>query len=343
MSSPLRPLLFCLLLLICFCADLGQARVTRPNHRYYRRNPEDVPTACVIIITRNEWPLIRSSVLHHGDLFGFENVHVIDNSDDPIVIDYLEKAASKYDVSVTFSTVGLGDLGDEITTAMLSKRHLCDFFFKLDTDEFLAVHDEATKSVLVDKSTFLRSLQKLPVDGQKYEISQRMEVMVQDTCEDPTLATNFYPLDRSGHMSKFFFLSKSLLMIDLGSHNGRIDPAINQTYAHPSDIMILHFHNKCHDTYIRNMKEALASQGIFSLSDTPEKLKVALEPYKDKFLNGCNVLNCHKMADLYSYLNDPVGHSKRYKKLSSDPMKGVTTITGLREKVLALSSLELMP
>ena len=288
----------------------------------------------MIIITKNEWPLIRSSVLHHGDLVGFENVHVINNSDDPVVINFLESAASRYDVSVTFTSFGLGtDLENEIATAMLSRRHLCDFFFKLDTDEFLAVHDDATNSVLVDKSTFLRSLQKLPVDGQKYEISHRAEVMAQDTCEDPALATNFHPLQIGG-MSKFFFFSKSLLMIDLGTHNGRIDPALNQAHAHATDIMLLHFNNKCYDTYIRNMKEALASQGIFSLSDTPEKIKVALEPYKDRFLSSCGMINCHKMADLYRYLNDPVEHSESYK--TKDPE--AITITALRDKMLALSS-----
>ena len=343
MCSPQRSLLICLLLLICFCANVGHARVRRPNHKHYHRNPEDVPTACVIIITRNEWPLIRPSVLHHGDLVGFENVHVIDNSDDPIVIDFLEKAASTYDISVTFSSTGLGNLGDEITTAMLSRRHLCDFFFKLDTDEFLAVHNNATNTALVDKITFQKSLKKLPVDGQKYEISHRVEVMVQKTCEDPTLAITFYPLDRSGHMGKFFFLSTSLLMIDLGAHKGRIDPALNQTYAHATDIMLLHFHNKCYDTYIRNMKEALASQGIFSLSNNSDEIKAALEQYKDKFLISCSMMNCHKMVDLYSYLNDPVGHSNRYKELSINPMEGVMTITGLRKKVLALSSPEFMP
>lgn len=147
----------------------------------------------MIVITRNEWTLIRSSVLHHGDLVGFQNVHIIDNSDD-IATDFLEKAASKFGISVTFSSIGLSDeKAHESTAAMLSKRHLCDFFFNLDTDEFLAVHSEATNTVSVDKNTFEQSLKRLTVDGHKYEISRRAEVMVQETCEDPVLATNFHP------------------------------------------------------------------------------------------------------------------------------------------------------
>jgi hypothetical protein len=48
-----------------------------PRGATHLRPTCDRRTACAILMTKNEWPTLRSWVLHHGDLLGFENVHII--------------------------------------------------------------------------------------------------------------------------------------------------------------------------------------------------------------------------------------------------------------------------
>lgn len=48
------------------------------------------------VMSRNEYPLIQSWVLYHGDRFGFENLHILDGSDDVKQIEFLKTMQVKY-------------------------------------------------------------------------------------------------------------------------------------------------------------------------------------------------------------------------------------------------------
>ena len=93
-----------------FGQALSEIHARRRHAHRYRvgqepRNHQDTTAtihprkACAILMTKNEWPTLRSWVLHHGDLLGFENVHVIDNSDDARAADYLHRAIANYGIS----------------------------------------------------------------------------------------------------------------------------------------------------------------------------------------------------------------------------------------------------
>ena len=47
--------------------------------RIRRAHPGD-RVLCLLLLTKDDWPTVRSSVLHHGHLVGFEHLYVLDGS-----------------------------------------------------------------------------------------------------------------------------------------------------------------------------------------------------------------------------------------------------------------------
>lgn len=77
----------------------------------------------VIVITRNEWPMIKSWVLYHSKIFGPRNVYVISGCSDPRSIHFLQHAHSSMGVHVSFSKANLNELREELQSLAESIRY----------------------------------------------------------------------------------------------------------------------------------------------------------------------------------------------------------------------------
>lgn len=97
----------------------------------------------VVLMTRNEWPLLKWWVFYHGGMLGFDNLYIIDGSDDKRCIDFLLKVRDKYKVNSIFLKSDLNQVTKDINDIMTSLVAASDLLMKLDTDEFLAVVPEA--------------------------------------------------------------------------------------------------------------------------------------------------------------------------------------------------------
>ncbi len=103
-----------------------------------------MPNVACIMMQKNEDLLIEFWILHHAELFGFENLYIYDNgSDSNHVIDILRRyELAGVNVFWDQSTPRHFDLkgwivGDLIRD--LEKKAFYDFFFPLDCDEFVAM------------------------------------------------------------------------------------------------------------------------------------------------------------------------------------------------------------
>ena len=97
----------------------------------------------LFLMTRNEIELIEDWLKYHGFLFGFENIYILDGSDDQRVFDIYKKY-KPFGLHVKISSTGLNGLAEELTLLMHEKKGLNNFLIKLDTDEFLAYTLPAT-------------------------------------------------------------------------------------------------------------------------------------------------------------------------------------------------------
>ena len=169
----------------------------------------------------------------------------------------------------------------------------------------------------------------LPVDGRKYIIPYKKSLLRQATCEDPALTTSYSPPVLS-HDLKHFYPSQYVQEIDAGTHGGRtvVDGSINTSVA------ILHLHEKCYDTYMKNMKEALVSLEVISSTISDAQNLEALEKIKDKFQGGCGMIICHKAAEYYWYLKNPAKFKEGF--AAKTAFEAEDTYTALRDRVLRL-------
>ena len=108
----MRDIETCLSIILVLLSWVGQSYFSfRPTHvgKVFK----------IFIMTKDEWPTIVSNALHHGHVFGFNNIHVVDGSADQRQIDFLNKIHSNLGVSRYFSSKKLNDLAGYISNIML--------------------------------------------------------------------------------------------------------------------------------------------------------------------------------------------------------------------------------
>jgi hypothetical protein len=121
-------------------------------------------------MTKNEKYLIKHWIDYHGEIFGYDNLHIIDDSDDIDVLNYYKTIEN---LGITFyknPLSNLNNLADTITSVMHSLKNQCDFLIKLDTDEFIGRYDKNTNNISIDKEEILESINSLDINGNKYRI-----------------------------------------------------------------------------------------------------------------------------------------------------------------------------
>lgn len=93
--------------------------------------------AKVVVLTRDEYDLIEDFLIHHGALFGFENIVVVDNgSKDARVLEVYERYRAK-GVTVESDVRAMTSMAQMVTDALQRHRGSCRFLIPLDTDEFM--------------------------------------------------------------------------------------------------------------------------------------------------------------------------------------------------------------
>mmetsp|Transcript_40992 Transcript_40992/g.98158 ORF Transcript_40992/g.98158 Transcript_40992/m.98158 type:complete len:574 (-) Transcript_40992:3299-5020(-) len=108
----------------------------------HRQHPGTGTVIKIILMCKNEWPLIRDWIWYHGEIFGFENLYVLDgsttdNGNYRFTKPFLDQARDQYGVNVIFSPSSLSELMTEIVDLALAIAPSCDFIMKMDPDVYL--------------------------------------------------------------------------------------------------------------------------------------------------------------------------------------------------------------
>ena len=124
----------------------------------------------LILMTKDEKQLIKQWIKYHGEIFGYENIHLLDDSVDKEVLDYYDTLK---DTGIHIHRTPGGNLNnarDRINALMTSLKSSCDFMIKMDTDEFFAFYDPETNKVSIDKKVILDYFNILEINGYKYGV-----------------------------------------------------------------------------------------------------------------------------------------------------------------------------
>ena len=68
----------------------------------------------LILMTRNEWPLLKYWVMYHGELIGYENLFIMNGSTDEKCIQFLEDVRDRFGVQVSSTNLNLNRLNNHL-------------------------------------------------------------------------------------------------------------------------------------------------------------------------------------------------------------------------------------
>lgn len=259
----------------------------------------------IFLMTKNELELLEDWLKYHGYLFGFENIYVLDGSDDDRVFAIYDRYKME-GLNVHYSSNGLNDLAKELTELMHAHKGTNTFLIKLDTDEFLA-YTRNFESILRSRNNiknpeicvdnFSQFFADLPITGQRYKASLTAWSIprngaVANVCRD---LIEFTPLQFT--QIKTFFHSDSFVSVDLGSHNG---VSTNNEGVIDTALTLIHYHSVSVDDSARRARQVLISHKYISAEDSVVEQRQKLRSVRSK---GAGVLSYHKIDFYLEYLD----------------------------------------
>jgi len=199
---------------------------------------------------KNEGALIRTWILHHAQVFGAENVFILDNiSTDKLTCDVL-RWASSCGVNVIYGLENFEYKGREITKLINSQRERYEWFFPLDADEFVGVYRNGNFSM--DRSI---------IHGELHMMDPNMIIRMSNyVWSIPKSPMGYYTEAR-----KVIIPRAIDVPLDIGFHLYSWDPesvgnTVSDDLFQQSSIAYAHIHNKPYDKLIASAKLKLASR-----------------------------------------------------------------------------------
>lgn len=295
----------------------------------------------VILMTKNDWPLLKSWVLHHSHVFGGENLYIVDASTREEVVAFLQEASIRLGVHVLHSTANLNSVGDEINQLMATLGPTCDFMTKLDTDEFIILYNREKNDFQVDG--VMAYIDTMHVTGARYRVGYSLEggIPPKDCTidDDPSLEIGFAT---GGDTSlpfpyrKAMFPGFSFNYTDLGNHDGFMKDRFESLPDITPDLAVVHFRNQCYATYIANTYRAVMSHGYVNSTDSAQEMIGKLETLSGgPGKRDCEIPSCHKVLKYLDHLWDEEGDRDKY--YANGPHSS-RTFTELRDELMYLKA-----
>lgn len=284
----------------------------------------------VILMTKDEFLLVRDFILYHVHLFGPENIYVIDGSSSSSKArKFLDGPARSIGVTVFWlPEATLEETGDAFNTVFRSLRWSSDFIIKLDTDEFLGLGLPLTSDIVTSISLVKEDIRSyidtLPVGGEsqhyKFQVAWNIMSQPKRTCTTSGGSAARPPLTDPPPLFSTPYRFWKVLMsahafdnIDLGAHGGTIrEPFASLSISSPrydSHLAVVHLHYPCFDEFFANTLRACLSHGYVNKGDSKDTMIRDLEKLTTR---GSEINSWHKVRDLLSILRNETAAREEY-------------------------------
>ena len=281
---------------------------------------------------------------YHGNLLGFENLYILDSSTDTRCISFLRYARDSLGVNVLFTDANLNQLESIMTKIGKDIGGSSDLILKVDTDEFLAIHDNSTNTLTTSISDYLSGFAKNEMHPLRLVDNSRVGYIqdampLEKVCQKDIYSTpDKFPLNPVRFIGgtsgwyKMVYESKKMVTdmgkdsrINLGGH------AIGKLKDHWTKFGIVHYHWRCVEIEAENCKRVLERHDYISSSDTDQEAKVKLATKfgcsSEDMCNTCGFKteggfgSEHKAVFYLQWLDCPERTKKEYYR-NSDVSKG---------------------
>jgi hypothetical protein len=231
----------------------------------------------LITMVKDEVDIVEDWIIYHGNIFGFNNIYVIDNYSIDGTYEILLKFASLINISRKKNYSSKGIYMRSYIDKYCSRE---EFGYPLDIDEFIVYYDYDTKKILIDKEIILNYFKNLP----DYKIYKTAYIMSSYTNEDvvdypdgfmrATIESKYGCICDFNPMTKSF-IKKKLYdgPIDMGNH-------LSSNNYYKTNLCLIHFHSRNLD----QMKKKILSN-ILGLGYTND-LNFLIKKEKNKQSKG---------------------------------------------------------
>jgi hypothetical protein len=127
----------------------------------------------IFTMVKGEADIVKDWVLYNGNIFGFNNLYIIDNYSLDGTFQILLNLKQKYNINI----IRLEDYKKkgQYMTKLMKSFCINDFGFPIDIDEFIVLYDKKTNKISCDKNSilnYIKSLPQLPFYKMNYIISK---------------------------------------------------------------------------------------------------------------------------------------------------------------------------
>jgi glycosyltransferase involved in cell wall biosynthesis len=190
-------------------------------------------TVRCMLMQKNESELLPLWIRYHGELFGYQNLFVYDNGSDDRTQEILRAAEKDFGINVDYSKTAPENFENKgaIFAQQISRwsaTKTVDYYFPLDCDEFVGIHEAGGYSCCPHSiHRYLSSIKS--IQNVAFQVGERLDNSWHDeTC--------FYRIPRA---RKLFFGNSEVVDMDIGFHNAKLP-----SEAVVSKIVYFHFHNR---------------------------------------------------------------------------------------------------
>lgn len=271
----------------------------------------------IFCVTKNEYDLIEHFIIYYSFLFGYNNVHIIDNhsSDEEVL-----KIYSKYinlGVTVVYEGNYEGNGQAVLFTKYMSlERDNCDFMIGLDTDEFLFCNEDFKKGDnAFCKDKILQTIETYKETNTSFKISS-YPCSVVDTSNtnyinnkfiNPAMEIIYFsddvPISENfneywSDISKYFVRSNAFVRTSNGNHS----ITVSHGEAVNSGLGLLHFNNTGKRRFFERAKLVIDGYKYFSTSlSLQEQIDIILAT---SFSCGSHKVNSYHLILLRIFILD---------------------------------------
>jgi hypothetical protein len=280
----------------------------------------------IVLMTKDEYPLIRDWLLYHGHIFGPENIYIIDGSSvNSQARKFIDGPARLFGVTVFWLPhATLEETGEAFNAVLRSLRWSADIVLKLDTDEFLGLGTPLSAdvtSISLIKKDILSYINTLPLGGKsnifQWQVAWNIMSQPRKSCvgsaarppktEPPPLFSTPY------RFWKIMMAAHAFADIDLGAHGGKLrEPFASLATTSPrfdSNLAVVHVHFPCFDEFYANTLRACQSHGYVHIGDSKSEMMEKLTKLnaRERSINSW-----HKVEDLLSILKNESASRHEY-------------------------------
>jgi hypothetical protein len=217
----------------------------------------------IFTVTKNEYDLIEPFILHHGELFGMENLIIIDNnSTDARVANIYDKYKNK--VSIVVEPDYRNNSQGRHFTKYMKLHSEADYLIGLDTDEFIVA--ETPDGISIDKNTILEILANGLTDPLAGKFTYQCywnSVTDKLTHANPTVDITTFNRVPAINFKRFYRGSR-FIATDVGNHNGWVTEGTNEL---TTNLSLMHFNDTGCERIMERCRTILVGYGYIDESD----------------------------------------------------------------------------